>query len=54
MTEALGSPVESEDAGFRKRHHAFAFYPQAARCLRYTFFVFRNSIGAVSMDVGVG
>ena len=33
----LGSPVECEDAGFRKRHDAFAFDPQAARCLRYTF-----------------
>jgi hypothetical protein len=37
MTKALGSPVESEDAGFRKRHDAFAFYPQAAPCQRYTF-----------------
>ena len=33
----LGPPVECEDAGFRKRHDAFAFYPEAARCLRYTF-----------------
>ena len=33
----IGSPVESEDAGFRKRHDAFAFYLQAARCQRYTF-----------------
>jgi hypothetical protein len=44
MTKALGSPVESEDAGFRKRNDAFAFcpqaaafYPLAARCQRYTF-----------------
>jgi hypothetical protein len=34
----LGSPVECEDAGFRKRHDAFPFYPQAARCQRYIFF----------------
>lgn len=33
----LGTPVECEDAGFRKRHDAFAFYPQATRCRRYTF-----------------
>ena len=37
----LGPPVECEDAGFRKRHDAFAFYPEAARCLRYTF-LFRS------------
>ncbi len=37
MTKALGSPVESDDAGLRKRHDAFALYPQAPRCQRYTF-----------------
>jgi len=38
----LGPPVECEDAGFGKRHDAFAFYPKAARCLRYTFFPVRR------------
>jgi len=35
----LGLPVASENAGFCKRHDAFAYYPLAAECQRYTFVV---------------
>jgi hypothetical protein len=35
----LGLPITSENAGFCKRHDAFAYYPLAAECRRYTFMV---------------
>jgi hypothetical protein len=32
-------PVANENAGFCKRHDAFAYYPLTAECQRYTFVV---------------